>query len=445
MERHESQVKLKTAGNADRFARKWRRHLRFWPLFWSLTSAFLFCLSMFLGWPLLWQGLLLMIPLMVTTTGLGWLYGISLIPLGLLMVWGSQLGAASSEPWWFYFGTLSLLLLGVISGQSLFSLWRASERRAKRAAKREQLLSSTVRQLQKARSTEAIYEILPDILSNILTFTHSSVFVPHGNNLRLVAAHNWKVQPGLQVPLRSVIGRAYQQATSQYVADTSQDPHFCKAPNAPETYSELALPLSVEGVVIAVLNIEYTKRDAFSPDERATLETFANMAEEALLHAQTLAALEQNVITDSLTGLGNRKGFNQQLELGLADAHRYERPLSLIMMDLNNFKEINDIYGHQAGDEALRTIADTIRQERRQSDALYRWGGDEFALILAETDRQGAQLAAKRYAAAVATLNIGRHPLSFSIGVASFPEDGETSEQLLKKADERMYQHKALA
>jgi diguanylate cyclase (GGDEF)-like protein len=126
----------------------------------------------------------------------------------------------------------------------------------------------------------------------------------------------------------------------------------------------------------------------------------------------------------------------------LARARRYHHPFHLLMIDLDRFKEINDTLGHQAGDRALVEVAQTMRAEMREGDTLFRWGGDEFALILPHIPIEAARRTAERYLATVGDLRIGHLPLSLSIGIASYPEDGEDSESLLRRADDLMYRQK---
>ncbi len=162
--------------------------------------------------------------------------------------------------------------------------------------------------------------------------------------------------------------------------------------------------------------------------------------------------LIQQAKTDPLTQLPNRTALTETCLKELGRASRNHRRLSLAMLDADGFKHYNDTYGHPAGDELLRALAELMRSGRRISDLVARFGGDEFALLMPETDAAGAVLVAERLCQTIAHFPFARHrtlpmvqsisPISMSIGVASFPEDGNTPEDLLAKADHRLYEAK---
>lgn len=167
-------------------------------------------------------------------------------------------------------------------------------------------------------------------------------------------------------------------------------------------------------------------------------------AEEALL--QSRQELERMAVTDDLTGLANRRSFRQQAEAEINRCRRYGRPLCLAVLDLDQFKRINDRLGHQVGDEVLRAVAQIGRQQVRQSDLLARVGGDEMALLLPETDLEQAQALAGRLTAAICRqpLDTSAGPVSvgLSLGLASLDSldsQHQTLDRLLQEADRRMY------
>ena len=148
------------------------------------------------------------------------------------------------------------------------------------------------------------------------------------------------------------------------------------------------------------------------------------------------AELKEQAMTDPLTGLFNRRYFLSVLEKQIAQVRRSGGSVSLLILDVDNFKRINDRFGHPEGDRVLRRVADAIVASSRRSDVVARWGGEEFAIILPDTDANGARCAAQRIARAVEQA-IGT---SLSVGWATFPDEAEGA--LLTRADARMYQHK---
>jgi diguanylate cyclase (GGDEF)-like protein len=176
-------------------------------------------------------------------------------------------------------------------------------------------------------------------------------------------------------------------------------------------------------------------------DELRQLAGTFNAMAERLQKSQ--AALEELSAHDGLTGLYNYREFQRRLAEEVERHHRYERPFSLLMLDLDHFKKVNDTHGHQAGDEVLRAVADRIRAEVRPADHVARYGGEEFAVILSETLGSGALAVAERICAAIAARPIalaeGAVPITVSIGVAAIPEDAESGEQIIAAADQSLY------
>jgi diguanylate cyclase (GGDEF)-like protein len=152
-------------------------------------------------------------------------------------------------------------------------------------------------------------------------------------------------------------------------------------------------------------------------------------------------------ITDSLTGLYNHAHFFQRLAEEINRSKRYGRGFTVVMMDVDNFKQFNDTRGHQAGDETLRLVADCIRAGLRRSDIPFRYGGDEFAAILLHADSSKTQTIAKRMNRCLTRrLQEANDPaaawLGLSVGVACFPDDATTADDLVKIADAALYDAK---
>lgn len=158
----------------------------------------------------------------------------------------------------------------------------------------------------------------------------------------------------------------------------------------------------------------------------------------------TFYSLGQASIIDHTTGLHNRRYFVRQLDLELARAARHGRPVSLVIVDIDEFKQYNDRFGHLTGDLVLRALARVARSQVRAFDTVARWGGEEFALILPEADKAGAFQVADRVRASVAAQVLAGvpDPVTISAGVATFPLDGSTAEELVSAADRALYQAK---
>jgi diguanylate cyclase (GGDEF)-like protein len=164
-----------------------------------------------------------------------------------------------------------------------------------------------------------------------------------------------------------------------------------------------------------------------------------------LMEYEELRKLQINAATDPLTGLYNRRFFDDYFEKELNRSTRYSHKLALVVFDLHRFKEVNDRFGHPQGDALLQMAASTLRKSLRTSDYAFRIGGDEFALLLPQSDTEQAATLSRRlratYADSIEPLNL-RIPLALDYGLAVFPDDGELQEVLIRVADERLYQLK---
>ncbi len=166
-----------------------------------------------------------------------------------------------------------------------------------------------------------------------------------------------------------------------------------------------------------------------------------------LMEYEELKKLQINAATDPLTGLYNRRWFEDHFERELNRAARYNQHLTVVMLDLHNFKEVNDRYGHQRGDALLKSVAATFRKSLRTSDYAFRIGGDEFALLLVQSDTAQATILAERvrtnFATAGESLQI-TSAVTLDFGLAVYPDDGDQKDVLLRIADERLYKMKNL-
>jgi diguanylate cyclase (GGDEF)-like protein len=219
---------------------------------------------------------------------------------------------------------------------------------------------------------------------------------------------------------------------------------------------ELANVGSLPGVEIAHEQIEAVRRKVQDASEKLTALNRAltdEVRDRNMVDHQLAAAIEQEegarnaALHDNLTGLANRALFNDRLEHGIAQAKRHRRILAVMFVDLDNFKSINDTYGHQAGDAVLRTIANRLKHNTREDDTVSRYGGDEFLYLLTQIHEQKdiAMIAVKILNAIQAPCNVSVRDdivipcLEASIGISIFPKDGATANALIKSADQAMY------
>jgi len=210
----------------------------------------------------------------------------------------------------------------------------------------------------------------------------------------------------------------------------------------------LPCPLVFEGRLIGGLVIYHVVPGSFTDEHRRVLGRVSEQAAAVIYNSTRFEKTQHESHTDPLTGLPNRRSLDRQFEAGLANAARTRTTASVIVLDLDRLKEINDTYGHDAGDRALRTVGNVLRSTVRHSDLCARFAGDEFIIILwdCNPDHEARRVADVQNAVAAHPFEPRpgvRVPLSISAGPARFPEDGRTFEELLAAADERMYRDKA--
>jgi diguanylate cyclase (GGDEF)-like protein len=209
--------------------------------------------------------------------------------------------------------------------------------------------------------------------------------------------------------------------------------------------STLCLPVLRDGHVMAVLDLDNQKQAHGLGRDSSQLAHLFGAPLASLLHRQhTRELLRRAAFTDDLTGLDNRRAFDQALERELARAKRGGPGPSVLLMDLKQFKAINDQYGHDVGDQVLKEVAAALRGALREVDYAARRGGDEFVALLVDTPAAAAAQVKERVAQAVAAVDAGLGPMVINIGAASYDVDGADPVHLMRVADERMYHEKRL-
>ena len=209
-------------------------------------------------------------------------------------------------------------------------------------------------------------------------------------------------------------------------------------------FAQAAVPLIYQGNAVGFLLVRSDDPSrVWADNELMLLHTVADQLTVAVNQARLFAQMEQQALTDALTGCFNRRSFDLQLERDLHLATRLRQPLSLIMIDLDHFKKINDEAGHETGDIALRMLADALRVELRAVDTAVRFGGDEFAVILPQASVEGALLVAERLRARIEELQVpGYGSMTASLGLASFPVHASSRDNLVVAADRALYNSK---
>jgi len=308
-------------------------------------------------------------------------------------------------------------------------------------------------------SREALFQRILEMSSDLLHASKGSLMVLDDDEtvLRIEASlgMNPELARGMRVRVGSGIsGRVAANGKPLLVNDIEKDERIRTA-NRPrfKTKSFISVPLMARDEVIAVLNLS-DKRDQATFDEKdlRLLTTFSPHFSTLIERTETLEranALEELSITDPLTRLYNRRFLEQRMEEEISRCLRQDLALTLILLDLDNFKNYNDLCGHIAGDKALQRTARILRKSAREMDIVTRYGGEEFCILLPGTSKKEAILVAERIRHAVEKENFPREKslplgrLTCSLGVASYPADGNTARSLINAADIALYRAKS--
>jgi diguanylate cyclase (GGDEF)-like protein len=211
----------------------------------------------------------------------------------------------------------------------------------------------------------------------------------------------------------------------------------------PESRAVLCMPIKYGESLLGVLNVESHAENAFAPQDVLILNTLADLLATALHNSFVFQKLQQQSITDGLTGIKTRRFFWEALSSEWKRASRSGRPFSVVLIDLDKFKEVNDSLGHLEGDMVLARVGRLLEQKCRQSNVVARYGGDEFIILMPETGIEQSQVLAERLRLWLATdAMLEEHKITGSFGVASFPVHGFAMEDLIRVADAGMYMAK---
>ncbi len=226
------------------------------------------------------------------------------------------------------------------------------------------------------------------------------------------------------------------------------DPDWVQSPGSAHIRSWVGAPILARGRVLGFLSLDKIEPGFYTAALADHLAAFAAQAGLALENANLYAEQQRLAVTDSLTGIANRRHFDSVLGRELQRAVRFHRPTALLMLDLDDFKQYNDRYGHLAGDGLLRAIALALSQSLRSVDTIARYGGEEFVIILPETDLEAGRLAAERVRQLIEHLPLrpggpGSPPVTISLGVSAAPVHAVLPTGLVHAADIALFQAKA--
>jgi len=306
---------------------------------------------------------------------------------------------------------------------------------------------------QRVATASAVDQVVSstlDFLINQFDFEHSELFLrdAKGNlaieDVRGPYKHTGVVR-GWTLPTgRGIIGWVARNKRGVLVEDVAGDPRYYES--FPETRSELAIPVLASNKLLGVLNIESPYPAFFDNEDRQLLEVIANHLAIALSNLASQDSLRDLAIRDPLTGLYNRHYFNSIIAPELNRSDRYQHSLTLMMIDVDGFRAINNHFGHLKGDEVLKEVAIFLGENVRSSDRVIRYGGDEFLVFMPETDKEAPPVADRlRDRMSAVPRRTGIHGIDIGLSIGLYtrrPRDERTLEAILEEVDRRMYADK---
>lgn len=290
---------------------------------------------------------------------------------------------------------------------------------------------------------EAALSALPQAEKGLLILN-----TPSGDKPAIKAARGWEEQPEIEQILSvsaQQINQANQQKTPFIVEHISSIGGLEDEGENDPQWSGLIIPLTISETAAGDL-ILYSKKAHFVKQADLKLwQAFGATASAALQNALLHERIQQLALTDPLTGIHNRRGFKLLASQQIKQAQRYSHPLTLLMLDLDHFKRVNDSYGHQAGDQVLSEIAHRLSEELRAADLLARYGGEEFIILLSNTSKEEGKVTAQRLLErareAPVTTDAGDIKITISIGLTS-GRDALDLDSLIGEADQALYRAK---
>src|SRR5215208_1185460 len=300
---------------------------------------------------------------------------------------------------------------------------------------------------------EDTVSVLVNKVGHVVPFDLCAVYLYDDEKGYATAAHvagrHAEVLRGRAVaPGEGVVGFVLANRRSSYLLDPMLDFADAKLPEGCHFRSMVALPLAKDERLVGALVVYSSEPRRYTDDHLRLLDTVARLASDALSNAMSHAQAESNALTDTLTGLPNARALPPARSARTSRARRTAKPFQVVMLDLDDFKQVNDTYGHKTGDRMLREIGRILQAQLREYDFLARYAGDEFVALVQDLSVEQTSELRERIERAVSKFSLhvrgDKHArVGISVGSASYGVHGETLDQLLIAADEAMYSAKS--
>jgi diguanylate cyclase (GGDEF)-like protein len=312
----------------------------------------------------------------------------------------------------------------------------------KRAAQLE-AINAIARQTTSVLETAELLDKVCSAVLEAFPVDHVAVLLLEDDRL-IFRAHRGRLTQHMQLgdevpPGQGLSGRALATKKVVLENDVAAVPGYVAGFD--ETRSEMCLPLISFGQTVGVLAVESSRVGAFEEADAGPLESVADICAAAIQNARNFEQVKRMAYVDGLTGIFNRRFFELRMAEELERATRYPAGMSIIMLDIDHFKKLNDEFGHLLGDEVLRQVSTLLQQQLRKVDVLCRYGGEEFAILVPATSGEKAVGVAEKLRRVVGSHDFPGvpRPVTISAGVADYPTHGKTRDELVGAADSALY------
>lgn len=319
----------------------------------------------------------------------------------------------------------------------------------RRADTSETLRKAGIAVAEQVELSQAVNHVLEQ-LKQMVPYDSASVQLLEGNELYIIGGNGWKDDKEIlnlrfSIPSDNPNTVVIERGVPYYLPDAGAVYDRFSAPPHDHIRSWLGIPLIVQEKTIGLLAIDSSEPNDFSEHEIMIATEFANQVAITLENARLLKETQNQAITDALTGIYNRRGLYQFGEIEFQRSRRINRPFSIIMFDLDHFKKVNDSHGHAAGDQILRELAQRCVKTSRTTDLVGRYGGEEFVILLTETNLEAARLIGERLRQSIMNspfkTEAGNVTITSSLGVAEANQT-DTLNSLIERADAALYRAK---
>jgi len=335
-------------------------------------------------------------------------------------------------------------LLTLFSTQASIALQNArlyslEEQRARQL----QAINAIAQQTTAVLDLEQLLARVCELIQDAFRVSHVSLFLREDHDLVLRAHHGTltpRVPEGGRFP-----ASAEPWASILASSTTAMETDLCVAPTNKKFFAESAsrmcIPLVSFGHTLGILALDSAQPDAFRDGDLQSLESVADICATAIQNAHYVERVKQLAYLDGLTGIFNRRFFELRIIEEIERARRYETGMAVIMADIDQFKRLNDEFGHVLGDEVLRQVSSLFHQQLRKIDVVCRYGGEEFGILLTQTNAKHAMKIAEKLRKMVEGWLFPGVPrmVTISAGAAAFPEQGTTRDELVRAADSALY------